>query len=88
MTIDEYKEIQKNDKIKIGQDVDPRGWAVQPASWFNFDPDGVVYCADINTAYRVAQDQTRFGDQMIWRLTSGTPLRWVRGTVGEVVQTH
>ena len=58
MTIEEYKEIQKNDKIKIGEDLDPRGWAVQPASWFNFDPDGVVYCADINTAYRVAQDQT------------------------------
>ena len=26
---------------------DPRGWAVQPASWANFDPDGVVYCADL-----------------------------------------
>ena len=25
---------------------DPRGWAVQPAAWFNFDPDGCVYCAD------------------------------------------
>ena len=25
---------------------DPRGWAVQPATWFNFDPDGCVYCAD------------------------------------------
>ncbi len=33
---------------------DPRGWAVQPASWFKFDPDGAVYCADIDTAYRVA----------------------------------
>ena len=33
---------------------DPRGWAVQPASWANFDPDGVVYCADIDTAHRVA----------------------------------
>ena len=66
---------------------DPRGWAVQPASWFKFHPDDVVYCADINTAYRVAQYQTRFGDQMIWRLTSGTPLRWVRVTVGEVVHT-
>ena len=21
---------------------DPRGWAVQPAAWFNFDPDGCV----------------------------------------------
>ena len=57
---------------------DIRGWAVQPASWFNFDPDGVVYCVAINTAYRVARDQVKFGDQMIWKLTSGTPLRWVR----------
>ena len=54
---------------------DPRGWAVQPASWFKFDPDGVVYCADINTAYRVARDQTRFGEQIIWKLTSGHPIR-------------
>ena len=38
---------------------DPRGWAVQPASWANFDADGVVYCADLETAYRVAADQTR-----------------------------
>ena len=33
---------------------DPRGWAVQPASWGKFDPDGVVYCADLETAYRLS----------------------------------
>ena len=48
MTIDEYKEIQKNDKIRIGQDVST--WAVQPAAWANFDDLGSVYCADIDTA--------------------------------------
>ena len=76
---------------------DPRAWAVQPAATFNFDPDGVVYCADMNTAYRVARDQTRFGDQMIWKMTIGQPIRWVRVsqdeqvsavTVHEVAQAH
>ena len=63
---------------------DPRGWAVQPASWANFDPDGVVYCADIATAHRVARDQTRFGDQVIYRLTAGNPIKWVRVNANEV----
>ena len=63
---------------------DPRGWAVQPASWANFDPDGVVYCADIDTAHRVARDQTRFGDQVIYRLTAGNPIKWVRVNANEV----
>ena len=48
----------------------------------------VLYTVQTLTLLRVAQDQTRFGDQMIWRLTSGTPLRWVRVTVGEVVHTQ
>ena len=59
-------------------------WAVQPASWFKFDPDGVGYCVDIDTAYRVARDQVRFGDQMIWKLTTGDPIRWVRVSNDEV----
>tara|TARA_S200000501_G_scaffold243725_1_gene228198 strand:- start:546 stop:761 length:216 start_codon:yes stop_codon:yes gene_type:complete len=68
---------------------DPRGWAVQPAATFNFDPDGCVYCADINTAYRIAaQFYNREGDQMIWKLTSGHPIRWVRVTNNEVAQAH
>ena len=66
---------------------DPRTFAVQPAAWFNFDPDGCVYCADIETAYRVAQDQTRFGDQIIWKMTAGDPIRWIRVTKEEVAQS-
>ena len=64
----------------------PTPWAVQPAAWFNFDPDGVVYCADIQTAYRVAgQLMTREGDQMIWKMTAGDPIRWVRVYADEQV---
>ena len=66
---------------------DPRRWAVQPAAWKNYDPDGCVYCADIETAYRVARDQTRFGDQIIWKMTTGEPIRWIRVTVGEVAHS-
>ena len=68
-----------NDKNQIN-------WAVQPAAWFNFDPDGAVYCLDIHTAYRVARDQTRFGHQTIWRMTAGNPIKWVRVTANEVAQ--
>tara|TARA_B100000700_G_scaffold178248_1_gene196940 strand:- start:819 stop:1055 length:237 start_codon:yes stop_codon:yes gene_type:complete len=58
---------------------DPRGWAVQPANWATFDPDGVVYCVDYNTAQRIAQQlQSREGDQMIWKMTNGQPIRWTR----------
>ena len=60
-------------------------WAVQPASFANFDEHGCVYCADIDTAYKVAQDQTRFGDQIIWKMTTGEPIKWVRVTGDEVV---
>tara|TARA_B000000565_G_scaffold228151_1_gene185200 strand:+ start:48 stop:308 length:261 start_codon:yes stop_codon:yes gene_type:complete len=86
MTPAEYQEHLRQDKIRIGHD--PIGWAVLPASFFDFDPDSAVYCADIDTAYRVGQDQQRFGDQMIWKMTRGKPIKWVRVTVGEVVQTH
>ena len=57
---------------------DPRGWAVQPAAWANFDAAGVVYCADIETAYRVARDQTRYGSQVIYKMTAGDPIKWIR----------
>ena len=54
-------------------------WAVQPASWSKFDEHGAVYCADIDTAYKVANDQLRFGDQMIYRINNNTtPIKWVR----------
>ena len=58
---------------------------LKPSANKNLKNDRLIHSMN---AYRVAQDQTRFGDQMIWRLTSGTPLRWVRVTVGEVVHTH
>ena len=60
---------------------------MQPAAWKNYDPDGCVYCADIETAYRVAQDQTRFGDQIIWKMTAGDPIRWIRVTKEEVAHS-
>ena len=61
--------------------IDPRGWAVQPAAWFNFDPDGCVYCADIETAFRIGRQlHSREGDQMIFKLTKGDPIKWVRVT--------
>ncbi len=57
----------------------PTKWAVTPAAWFNFDPDGAVYCVDIETAYRIAGDQMKHeGDQMIWKMTTGKPIKWVR----------
>ena len=65
----------------------PATWAVQPAAWFNFDPDGVVYCADIDTAYRIAaQLKEREGDQMIWKMTAGDPIKWVRVYADERIE--
>ncbi len=60
-------------------------WAVQPASWMKFDEHGCVYCADIDTAYKIANDQLRFGPQCIWKMTAGDPIKWVRVTDDEVV---
>ena len=58
-------------------------WAVQPASWQKFDEGGGVYCADIDTAYKIASQQR--GEQMIFRINNNTtPLKWVRVTDGEV----
>ena len=57
-----------------------RTYAVQPANWENFDQDGCVYCADIETAYKIAGQLTpKEGDQMIYRINNNTtPIRWVR----------
>lgn len=58
-------------------------WAVQPATWQNFDESGCVYCADIDTAYKIASQQR--GEQMIFRINNNTkPIKWVRVTDGEV----
>tara|TARA_Y100001963_G_scaffold55292_1_gene77334 strand:- start:864 stop:1055 length:192 start_codon:yes stop_codon:yes gene_type:complete len=60
---------------------DPRAFAVQPANWATFDPDSVVYCADINTAFRICKQLlSREGDQMIWKMTAGDPIQHERVT--------
>ena len=63
----------------------PTTWAVQPAAWFNFDHAGCVYCADIDTAYSIARQlHPREGDQVIWKITHGEPIKWVRVTDDKV----
>ena len=63
-------------------------WAVQPATWAKLDSDGCVYCADIDTAYRIARQlHSREGDQVIWKITHGEPIKWVRVTDDELVQS-
>jgi len=61
-------------------------WAVQPANWQKFDEAGCVYCADIDTAYKIAAQQR--GDQMIYRINNNTtPIKWVRVYEGEAAVT-
>ena len=60
-------------------------FAVQPATWAELDEHGAVYCVDMETAHRIARDQLRFGDQIIWKLGTKQAMKWVRVTVDEVV---
>jgi len=55
-------------------------FAVQPTSFGNFDEWGADYTPTIAGAYRIAaiRQQEREGDQMIWKLTDGSPIPWVR----------
>ena len=53
-------------------------FAVQPASWANFDPHGAEYAINIDHAYKICQHHIEDGDMMIWRMTSGNPIKWVR----------
>ena len=55
-------------------------FAVQPTSFGTFDEYGADYTPSIAGAYRIAaiRQQEQEGDQMIWRLTSGQPIPWVR----------
>ena len=55
-------------------------FAVQPTSFGTFDEYGADYAVSISHAYRIAaiRQQDGEGDQMIWRLTSGEPVAWVR----------
>ena len=55
-------------------------FAVQPTSFGTFDEYGADYTPSIAGAYRIAaiRQQEQEGDQMIWRLTTGNPIPWVR----------
>ena len=69
-------------------------FAVQPTSFGNFDEHGADYAINIAHAYRIAaiRQAEGEGDQMIWRLTTGEPIRWVRvyddGTVDSITDQH
>ena len=62
-------------------------FAVQPAAWTKLDEYGCEYTATIQGAYTVARQWVKDynEDCIIWRLTSGNPIKWVRVTHGEVV---
>lgn len=62
-------------------------WAVQPANWRNFDEFGAIYCESIEAAYQVCKQIAGEGDQIIYKMTSGDPIRWVRVTGNELVQS-
>ena len=55
-------------------------FAVQPVSFGSFDEWGADYTPTIAAAYRIAGQRQADGegDQMIWRLTTGEPIAWVR----------
>ena len=55
-------------------------FAVQPVAFGNFDEYGADYTPSIAGAYRIAaiRQQEQEGDMMIWRLTTGNPIPWVR----------
>lgn len=55
-------------------------FAVQPTSFGNFDEHGADYAINIAHAYRIAaiRQAEGEGDQMIWKITAGDPIRWVR----------
>ena len=69
-------------------------FAVQPTSFGNFDEHGADYAINIAHAYRIAaiRQAEGEGDQMIWRITSGEPIRWVRvyddGSVDSITDQH
>tara|TARA_Y100000356_G_scaffold117370_1_gene107571 strand:- start:83 stop:346 length:264 start_codon:yes stop_codon:yes gene_type:complete len=69
-------------------------FAVQPTSFGNFDEHGADYAMSIGHAYRIAaiRQAEGEGDQMIWRITSGEPIRWVRvyddGSVDSITDQH
>ena len=62
-------------------------FAVQPAAWSKLDEYGCEYTPTIQGAYTIARQWVKDynEDCMIYRLTSGAPIKWVRVTHGEVV---
>ena len=69
-------------------------FAVQPTSFGNFDEHGADYAINIAHAYRIAaiRQAEGEGDQMIWKITAGDPIRWVRvyddGSVDSITDQH
>ena len=55
-------------------------FAVQPATWSNFDEHGCDWATDINHAYRLAKAWGE--DCIIWRIpnSGGAPMKWVRSS--------
>jgi hypothetical protein len=62
-------------------------FAVQPVAFGKFDEHGADYTPTIQGAYRIAGQRMASGesDQMIYRLTTGEPIAWVRVYEGENV---
>ncbi len=69
-------------------------FAVQPTSFGKFDEHGADYAMNIGHAYRIAaiRQAEGEGDQMVWRITNGEPIAWVRvyddGTVNSITEQH
>lgn len=56
-------------------------FAVQPVAWGKFDERGADYTPTIAGAYRIAsiwRAKYLGEDMMIWKMTSGDPIAWVR----------
>ena len=69
-------------------------FAVQPTSFGTFDEHGADYAINIAHAYRIAaiRQAEGEGDQMVWRITNGEPIAWVRvyddGSVDSITDQH
>ena len=62
-------------------------FAVQPASFGNFDQWGCEWATDINHAYDLARALGE--DAIIWRCPhQGNPIRWVRVNMDETITTN
>ena len=63
-------------------------FAVQPVAWGKFDERGADYASNIDHAYRLCSVWlAKYGeDMMIYRITSGDPIAWVRVYADEGVE--